>query len=102
MASAIANLRPGTDAAKAEGIDKALSDALQTNPAEVLTLINSRPNLPRPSWLCQDRAIEPSQTAHQRFVRQAEHAVQAVRTPALHTVRDQCLASLRGHAPERT
>lgn len=92
---AIADLRPGTDAARAEGIDKALSDALQANPAEVLTLISSRPNLPRPGSLCEDRAIEPSQAAHQRFVRQATRAVQTVRIPALPALRDQCLALLR-------
>lgn len=92
---AIAAWRPGTDDGRAEGIDEALSDALQTNPAEVLTLINAYPDLPRPMWLCEDRAIEPSQAAHARFMRRATGAVQAVRAPSLRLIRDQCLAALR-------
>ena len=79
----------------------ALSNALQTNPVEVLALISTRSDLPRPDALCEDRAIEPSQAAHQRFVRQAAHAVQAVRTSVVRMIRDQCLASLRSRASKR-
>ncbi len=95
---AVADLRGGTDGGRSEGIDLALSTALQTNPGEVLALVASHPDL-RVDWLCEDRAIEPSAAADRRFTLRATRAVRAVATPALVPLRDQCLAALARRAP---
>lgn len=94
---AVVRLYPGTDGARGEGVDKALSDALQTKPHEVLSLLQAHPNLPRPESLCEDRAIEPSTHDVTRFNERALRAVQAVNDPALQELRTACLASLRKH-----
>lgn len=92
---AIASMRGHADAARAEGIDKALSDALTTRPATVLALLRADPAMPAPEWVCQDRAIEPVRAQADRFTRRAVAAVAAVRDPALRADRDRCLTALR-------
>lgn len=90
----LATLRASSDGAKSEGIDGALSTALETNPEEVLSLMRKQPKLFRPGWLCQDREIEPQPSSVRQYIERANRAVGAVNDPALLTLRDQCLASL--------
>ena len=92
---AAASLRARTDGELSESIDAALSDALQTNPGAVLRLLHADATLPRPAWLCEDRAIEPSAVQIARYCRRALRAVAMVRNPALRPLRDACLVALR-------
>lgn len=92
---AIASLRTATDGAHSEDIDRAMSDALLTNPSAVLRQIEDRPALPGVAWLCQDRSIEPTNTASSEYVRAATAAVQRVTDPKLITMKDQCLGRLK-------
>lgn len=95
---AISALRSGTDGDRSESIDAALSAALQVRPAVVLARLRADLSLPRPNWLCEDRAIEPAAAAHRAYVRRARAAVAAVRDPALASLRNACLAALHGRA----
>ncbi|WP_116089625.1 hypothetical protein [Sphingomonas crusticola] len=90
----VAALYHGTDGARAEGISKALSDALQINPHAVFSLERADSRLPRPAWLCQDRAIEPRTADLTRFRERASRAVHAVNDPALRQYKQRCLAVL--------
>ncbi|WP_168371693.1 hypothetical protein [Sphingomonas sp. Leaf357] len=93
--NAIASLRQTTDASRSESLDKAMSDALSTNPSEVLRLIVDRPALPGIMWLCQDRSIEPTKAASSAHISEATAAVRNVADPTLKVARDQCLARLK-------
>ena len=87
-------LRPGTDAATSEVYVIALSDALVANPAGALRLVAAEGD----DSLCQENGIE-TEPAHARaFYAAAIEAVDAVRVPALQSVRTACLAQLRAGA----
>lgn len=92
---AISRLRATGNVSRAEDVDKALSDALLTSPAEVFRLIRAHPRLPRTTWLCEDRAIEPSKDEHRRHKEAAIAAVTEVHDPQLRLLRNSCLASLK-------
>ncbi|MBB2203764.1 hypothetical protein [Gluconacetobacter takamatsuzukensis] len=92
---ALASLYPGTDGARAEGMEMALSDALQTNPEEVLSLLTTYSDLPQPDRLCENREIEPTASNVRRYYDRALQAVEAVDDPMLRSVKARCLAQLR-------
>ena len=91
----VALLREATDASRSEAIDAALSDALLSNPSQVLRLMATRPSFPGVRWLCQDRTIEPTKAESRQHTTTALAAVKSVSDPQLKRVRDECLASLQ-------
>ncbi|WP_380785817.1 hypothetical protein [Sphingomonas sp. R86521] len=95
---AIAALRTATDGARSEAIDGALSDALLSNPVEVLKLLATRTDLPGVPALCEDRTIEPTKAESRQHIAAALAAVGQVSDLRLQRVRVQCLASLRNAA----
>ena len=92
---AVAALRSTSDSARSESIDKALSDALLTNPTEVLKLLGTLRDFPGADWFCQDRAIEPNRSDAARHTKTAIASVGQVQAPGLIGLRDRCLASLK-------
>ncbi len=88
-------IRAGTDGDRAESIDEAISDALLTNPKEVLSLLSTHRELPPASWYCEDRAIEPDEADVARWTNAAVTSLSHVSDPALAPIRSACLSSLR-------
>jgi len=91
----LVTLRAGTDGDRTESIDEAISDALLTNPKEVLSLLSSHRELPPASWYCEDRAIEPDEADVARWTDAAVTSLSHVSDPALAPIRSACLSSLR-------
>ncbi|HEX3699473.1 MAG TPA: hypothetical protein VHV27_02245 [Phenylobacterium sp.] len=89
-------LRPGADAAAAEGLDIAVSQALAHNPAGVLRI--AVPTFPLKST-CGDNRIEPSPAEVRLFRGQALAALRSLRAPELRSARDVCLAIFRKDNP---
>lgn len=90
----LVSIRPATDGAQSEGIDRALSFGLATNPAAVLRLMRAHPETMRPAWLCQYRAIEPTPASVGKFTDDATAALGRVNDPDLASLRDRCVANL--------
>ena len=88
---AAGDLLGGTDAAAAEGVYGALSNALAANPAAVLIMLGPEAGI---ADVCFDRQIEPTPAQHQAFITRTRAALLTVKSPELRPKRDACLAKM--------
>ena len=85
------DLLAGTDAATAEGVFSALSDALSNNPRSILAMLGPDAGI---ADVCLDRQIEPTPAQHKAFIARTRAALLTVKAEGLRPKRDACLAKM--------